>query len=82
MFFIKSKYEKELDYLIAGIVMNMSNNYKDAAQKGFVELEELFNSFVEEGKLKPTQVSSYEIQLKEFREKLKGYTHKDQPTGW
>ena len=35
----KTKEEHELDEIIARINMNMSNNYKDAAQEGFKELE-------------------------------------------
>ena len=35
----KSKAEKELDSIIQKIDINMSNNYKDAAQVGLKELE-------------------------------------------
>ena len=36
----KSKYEKELDGIIADINMNMNNNYKDNAQAGLRRFDE------------------------------------------
>ena len=49
MFFFKSKYEHELDEIIREIDMNMSNNYKDAAQQNLVRLEMRFNEMVKDG---------------------------------
>ena len=37
----KSKYYKQLDEIIEHLEMNMSNNYKDAAQEDLKELESL-----------------------------------------
>ena len=40
----RSKAAAEMDRIILRIDMNMSNNYKDAAQMNFTELEELYIS--------------------------------------
>ena len=40
MGFFKSKYEKELDGIIADININMNNNYKDNAQAGLRRFDE------------------------------------------
>lgn len=82
MFFLKNKYERELDEIIARLDMNMSNNYKDNAQADFREFEEAFKHFADEGAIKGRAVSYYEGQLAKYKSKLEGYTHKDQKTGW
>lgn len=78
----KSKEERLLDSIIAGINMNMSNNYKDAAQKGLLEFEEVLNGMKEDGALKGKVLEAYESQLGIYKERLKGYTHKDQKPYW
>lgn len=78
----KTKEEHELDEIIARINMNMSNNYKDAAQKNFQELEAKFNEMKENGTLKAKLVPIYESRIGVYKEKLKGYTHKDQKPYW
>lgn len=78
----KSKEERVLDSIIAGINMNMSNNYKDAAQKGLQEFEEVFAGMVECGDIKGKVADYYESQLGIYKERLKGYTHKDQKPYW
>ena len=60
----------------------MSNNYKDAAQKGLLEFEEVLNGMKEDGALKGKVLEAYESQLGIYKERLKGYTHKDQKTYW
>ena len=45
----KSKYEKAMDDCLKHVDVNMSNNYKDAAQENFREFEELFKKLCEEG---------------------------------
>lgn len=82
MGFFKSAAEKELDRIIARIEMNMSNNYKDAAQEDFAELEKTFQEFAEAGKLKEKAKQQYESILDRYRVKLRGYTHKDQTPYW
>ena len=49
--FIRTKEEKELLLYIERIEMNMSNNYKDAAQMNLAELEEKLALFVEQGRM-------------------------------
>ena len=66
----KSKYEKAMD------------NYKDAAQENFREIEELFKKLCEEGVLKYKVKAEYGEKLEAYRVKLKGYTHKDQKPFW
>lgn len=78
----KSRQEKELDIIIMRIDMNMSNNYKDNAQADLREYEELLYRFIEEGSLKVKVRSFYESKLDSYKDKMKGYTHKDQKPYW
>lgn len=78
----QSKAEKELDAIIEKLEMNMSNNYKDAAQENFQRLEDTFDHLKACGDLKPKAVEAYEERLETYRLKLKGYTHKDQKPYW
>ncbi|MCR4930094.1 MAG: hypothetical protein K5988_08890 [Lachnospiraceae bacterium] len=78
----KSRYEKDMDEAIKRLEMNMSNNYKDAAQSNFKELEELFRKYCEEGVLKDKVKAAYGQKLTEYQTKMQGYTHKDQKPFW
>lgn len=78
----KSKAAAEMDRIIMRIDMNMSNNYKDAAQMNFAELEQMYESAVEKNGLKPKEKESYGSKIEGYREKLKGYSHKDQKPYW
>lgn len=78
----KSKAEKELDAIIQRLEMNMSNNYKDNAQDDFKELEATLGALKESGRLKSGPVTKYEGILGEYREKMVGYSHKDQKPYW
>ncbi len=78
----KSKYEKELDARIESIRMNLSNNYKDAAQMDLAELEQLVTAYVAEGKLNEKMQAFYERQITAYKERLKGFTHNDQKPYW
>lgn len=78
----KSKEERLLDSIIASINMNMSNNYKDAAQMDLQELEEVLRGMQEDGTLKGKTLEAYESQLGIYKERLKGFTHKDQKPYW
>lgn len=79
---IKSKYEKQLDELLVRTEINLSNNYKDAAQDNLAELEKAFNECVESGKIKGKSKDSYEKKINGYKERMKGYTHKDQKPYW
>ncbi len=78
----KSKAEKELDRIIQRIDMNMSNNYKDAAQVGLKEFELAMDKLKEMDIMKPQILSKYEEILSRYQTKMKGYTHKDQKPYW
>lgn len=73
---------KQLDGIIQKIEMNMSNNYKDAAQANLKELEETLQELTETGRLSDKQKAHYTEILLSFREKMKNFTHKDQKPTW
>ena len=81
-FFKKTKSVQELESIIAEITMNMQNNYKDAAQSAFKELEERYHQMAEEGKLSEVQKEEYGVKITSFQERLKEYSHKDQKPYW
>ena len=78
----KSKEEKEMDAIIQRLEMNMSNNYKDNARDNLKELEETFGIFRSRGRIKLAVITEYEQILDGYREKMKGYSHKDQKPYW
>jgi len=78
----KRKQNKELDAAIRKILMNMENNYKDAAQINLREFEELLCQLEQGGRLTEEQKLYYREQLTEFQNRLKNFTHKDQKPYW
>jgi len=78
----KNKYEKKLDSIIEEMQMNMSNNYKDNAQKNLEEFETAFERYKNNGSIKEKSIEKYGEVLKSFQERLKGYSHKDQKPYW
>ena len=82
MGFFKGKAEKELDSIISRLEMNMSNNYKDAAISDFNELEAKYNELISLGSLREKAISKYASILDGYKEKLNGYSHKDQKPYW
>ena len=78
----KNKYEKKLDEILEEMQMNMSNNYKDNAQKNLEEFESALNRFTKQGRIKEKSREKYEYTLTSFKERLKGYSHKDQKPYW
>ena len=78
----KSRYEKDMDEAIKRLEMNMSNNYKDAAQSNLKEFEELFRKYCEDGVLKAKVKEYYGKLLSDYQLKMQGYTHKDQKPFW
>lgn len=78
----KSAKERELDTIILRIEMNMSNNYKDNAQEGLKEFENTLTEMKNDGKTKASVVEKYESILGIYKEKMKGFTHKDQKPYW
>ena len=72
----------ELEDAINKLNLNRSNNYKDAAQEDFKNLEAVFAKLCESGKLNEKQKSYYNDIVEDFRVKMDGYTHKDQKPYW
>lgn len=81
-FFNKPGKNKQLDGIIQKIEMNMSNNYKDAAQTNLKELEEALQELTESGRLSDKQKAYYAEILLSFQENMKNFTHKDQKPTW
>ena len=80
--FLKSSKNNSLEDVLLRLNMNMSNNYKDAAQSNLKEFEELFAELLSSGKLNEKQKKRYEELLNEYRDKMKNYSHKDQKPFW
>lgn len=80
--FLKSSKNNSLEDVLLRLNMNMSNNYKDAAQSNLKEFEELFAELSSGGKLIEKQKKHYEEVLKEYKDKMKNYSHKDQKPFW
>ena len=78
----KSKAEKELDSIIQRLEMDMANNYKDNAQDDLKELITALDSVRSLGSMKPKALSRYETIADGYKEKMKGYSHKDQKPYW
>ena len=78
----KSKTEKELDSLIQRMEMNLSNNYKDNAQDNLKDFETELDHARSSGAVKGSALAKYEAVLASYKEKLKGYSHKDQKPYW
>ena len=80
--FLKRSKNSALEDVLQRLNMNMSNNYKDAAQSNLKEFEELLTELSGSGKLNEKQKNHYEGLLKEYKEKMKEYSHKDQKPYW
>ena len=78
----KSKVEKELDSIIQRLEMDMANNYKDNAQDDLKDLITALDSVRSLGSMKPKALSRYEAIADGYKEKMKGYSHKDQKPYW
>ncbi len=82
MVLFKSKAEKELDGIIRRLEMNMANNYKDNARSNLKELEASVNLLRTSGGLKAAKLAEYESLVGAYKEKMKGFSHKDQKPYW
>lgn len=81
-FLKKTGKNKRLEDIIQSIQMNLSNNYKDAAQMDLKEFEMALRELGESGEIGKGQKSYYEVKLSEFQQSMKNFTHKDQKVGW
>lgn len=73
---------KILEDSIQKVEMNMSNNYKDAAQANFKELEKVYAELCSNGKLKEKHRIAYGAKIEALRVRLQNFTHKDQKPYW
>ncbi len=78
----KSKYEQLLDSIIESLEMNMANNYKDSAQADLKEFEHILNEMKDSKQIKDDVYSRYYLSLQMYKQRLEGYTHKDQKPYW
>lgn len=81
-FWKKNGKNKQLEVLMQRIQMNVSNNYKDAAQLNLKEFEDEIRELLENGKLSDAQKAYYEGKLQDFKAQMKNFTHKDQKPFW
>ena len=73
---------KKLEAVIARLQMNMSNNYKDAAQADYKELLDLYAEISNTGVLSDKQKKYYKEVIEDYSVKMRNYTHKDQKPYW
>lgn len=73
---------KQLEAAIAKLQMNMSNNYKDAAQENYKVLMDLYVELRDKGTLTDKQKDYYKNLIEEYSVKMQNYTHKDQKPYW
>lgn len=76
------KKNKELEALLERIENNVANNYKDAAQDYLKQYEAKLRELAQEGALKDRQKAHYESLLDSYKERMKGFRHKDQKPYW
>ena len=69
-FLKKAGKANSLDKIVQELEMNMSNNYKDAAQENFREFEQTLNHLEAAGKLSEAQISNYKRKLSLYKEHL------------
>lgn len=81
-FFKNNRKNKDLDAIIQRIQMNVSNNYKDAAQQNLAEFENALKDLEASGTLDSTLQAYYEDILQNLKTQMKNFTHKDQKPYW
>lgn len=81
-FWKNSGKNKQLEEIVQRIQMNVSNNYKDAAQLNLKEFEDKIKELEAAGQLSDAQKSFYEGRLQELKGQMKNFTHKDQKPFW
>lgn len=81
-FFKEFQKNKQLDAILQRIEMNVSNNYKDAAQSGLKDFETELRRLEETGRIKEKAKDYYEERLSSLKEQMKNFTHKDQKPTW
>lgn len=80
--FKRQTINKQLNNIIQKIQMNLSNNYKDAAQLNLKEFETILKQYEENNQLNEKQKIFYEEKLSSLKSEMKNFTHKDQKPTW
>lgn len=81
LFWKKRKAKSALDDSWRAMEMSCENNYKDLAQEGLKEFEELLERCQKEGLVSMEEYQKRHQTLEIKKEELKGYDHK-QHIGW
>ena len=66
-----SKKDKELEWLLSQIKVDLSNNYKESALENLQKFEEIFSKKVAEGKLKNSE--DYRIQMETLKRDIASF---------
>lgn len=66
---------KELEELCRKVDLEAENNYKDAAQEAFANLEKRFEEICEEGKMKEKMLLYYQGELEKRRKMMENFHH-------
>ncbi|MBQ7936058.1 MAG: hypothetical protein IJ333_06890 [Clostridia bacterium] len=75
MLFLKSKVQKELDFILAELKNFLANNYKDQAHSCRKQLGEKAERYYQEGKLTHAQYRHYQQLYKQYTDLMKDYHH-------
>lgn len=75
MLLFKSKYIKNLDFLVSELKNYLSNNYKDAAHEYREKLSEYAKQCYSDGKITERQYRHYIGIYKHYTELMKDYYH-------
>ena len=81
-FFKRNQSGRQLDAIVQRIQMNLSNNYKDAAQLNLKEFEETLEQLEKDGLLGEAKRKYYHELLDSLKGQMKNFTHKDQKPYW
>lgn len=75
MLFFKSRYVKELDYIVSELKNYLSNNYKDAAHTCRKQLADTAEQYYADGSITKKQYDSYMATYKYYTNLMKDYYH-------
>lgn len=75
MIFFKSKYIKNLDYIVDEMKNYLSNNYKDMAHEYRVKLKDFTEEYYKNGNITDAQYRRYIAIYKQYSELMKDYYH-------
>ena len=75
MLFFKSKYEKELEYMLSELKNYLSNNYKDAAHTCREQISILAEQYHKEGNISDKVYRKYVDIYKHYTALMKDYHH-------